>query len=314
MGGQPPGHPFDESVGSPTDLNGHVTDCARGGLTGLTACPGSHRASDSAPALRRTRSRAPSAATAKARASGTPSRPSRARSSTVRRVRRRATTTTATPRTSPSWGSSASNAYRFSIAWPRIQPSGKGRPSPKGLAFYDRLIDELLEVGVQPDGHALPLGPAPGARGRRRLAQPGHHRRASPTTPRSSASGSATGSSTGCRSTSRTSSRSWATAIGMHAPGPGAALRGDAGRSPPPARPRPGGDRAARVRARPDPEHRLRQQPRADVAGQRRRGRCRRDQAVRRTLERDVHGADAARPLPGGLPAAGRGRDPSTAT
>ena len=42
------------------------------------------------------------------------------------------------------------NGYRFSISWPRIQPSGKGRPSPKGLAFYDRLIDELLEAGVEP--------------------------------------------------------------------------------------------------------------------------------------------------------------------
>jgi beta-glucosidase len=42
------------------------------------------------------------------------------------------------------------NGYRFSISWPRIQPSGRGRPSPKGLAFYDRLIDECLSVGVQP--------------------------------------------------------------------------------------------------------------------------------------------------------------------
>src|SRR5689334_3450092 len=47
-------------------------------------------------------------------------------------------------------GELGTNGYRFSIAWPRIQPSGKGRPSPKGLAFYDRLIDECLEHGVQP--------------------------------------------------------------------------------------------------------------------------------------------------------------------
>jgi beta-glucosidase len=41
-------------------------------------------------------------------------------------------------------------AYRFSIAWPRIQPSGRGRPNARGVAFYDRLIDALLERGVQP--------------------------------------------------------------------------------------------------------------------------------------------------------------------
>ena len=41
-------------------------------------------------------------------------------------------------------------AYRFSIAWPRIFPEGTGQPNPKGLDFYDRLIDTLLEVGVVP--------------------------------------------------------------------------------------------------------------------------------------------------------------------
>ena len=40
--------------------------------------------------------------------------------------------------------------YRFSIAWPRIQPSGAGKVNPKGLAFYDRLVDALLEAGVEP--------------------------------------------------------------------------------------------------------------------------------------------------------------------
>jgi beta-glucosidase len=40
--------------------------------------------------------------------------------------------------------------YRFSIAWPRIQPTGKGAPNAAGLDFYDRLIDRLLAAGVQP--------------------------------------------------------------------------------------------------------------------------------------------------------------------
>ncbi|AIE84027.1 beta-glucosidase [Fimbriimonas ginsengisoli Gsoil 348] len=39
--------------------------------------------------------------------------------------------------------------YRFSISWPRVMPEGTGRIDPEGLAFYDRLIDELLAAGVQ---------------------------------------------------------------------------------------------------------------------------------------------------------------------
>jgi beta-glucosidase len=41
-------------------------------------------------------------------------------------------------------------AYRFSIAWPRIFPDGTGAPNPKGLDFYNRLVDELLGAGVEP--------------------------------------------------------------------------------------------------------------------------------------------------------------------
>ena len=40
--------------------------------------------------------------------------------------------------------------YRFSIAWPRVFPEGTGKPNPKGLDFYDRLIDELLKQGIEP--------------------------------------------------------------------------------------------------------------------------------------------------------------------
>ncbi|MFX8573842.1 family 1 glycosylhydrolase, partial [Acinetobacter baumannii] len=35
-------------------------------------------------------------------------------------------------------------AYRFSVAWPRVFPEGDGKPNPKGLDFYSRLVDELL--------------------------------------------------------------------------------------------------------------------------------------------------------------------------
>lgn len=41
-------------------------------------------------------------------------------------------------------------AYRFSIAWPRILPEGTGRVEPRGLDFYDALVDGLLEAGIQP--------------------------------------------------------------------------------------------------------------------------------------------------------------------
>jgi beta-glucosidase len=41
-------------------------------------------------------------------------------------------------------------AYRFSIAWPRVQPDGTGPANPAGLAFYDRLVDALLDRGIDP--------------------------------------------------------------------------------------------------------------------------------------------------------------------
>jgi beta-glucosidase len=41
-------------------------------------------------------------------------------------------------------------AYRFSIAWPRIQPDGTGGANPAGVAFYDRLVDALLARGIDP--------------------------------------------------------------------------------------------------------------------------------------------------------------------
>lgn len=41
-------------------------------------------------------------------------------------------------------------SYRFSLAWPRVFPKGSGAPNPKGLDFYNRLVDELLANDIQP--------------------------------------------------------------------------------------------------------------------------------------------------------------------
>jgi beta-glucosidase len=41
-------------------------------------------------------------------------------------------------------------AYRFSISWSRVLPQGRGAVNEAGLAFYDRLVDQLLENGIKP--------------------------------------------------------------------------------------------------------------------------------------------------------------------
>ena len=41
-------------------------------------------------------------------------------------------------------------AYRFSVSWPRVLPEGAGQVNPKGLDFYDRLVDALLAKGIEP--------------------------------------------------------------------------------------------------------------------------------------------------------------------
>lgn len=43
------------------------------------------------------------------------------------------------------------SAYRFSIAWARVLPAGRGAVNLPGLGFYDRLVDRLLEKGIQPN-------------------------------------------------------------------------------------------------------------------------------------------------------------------
>jgi beta-glucosidase len=41
-------------------------------------------------------------------------------------------------------------SYRFSIAWPRIQPTGSGPVEQRGLDYYRRLTEALLEAGIRP--------------------------------------------------------------------------------------------------------------------------------------------------------------------
>ena len=42
------------------------------------------------------------------------------------------------------------NAYRFSVSWPRVRPEGEGAWNTKGLDFYERMVDGLLERGIKP--------------------------------------------------------------------------------------------------------------------------------------------------------------------
>jgi beta-glucosidase len=42
-------------------------------------------------------------------------------------------------------------SYRFSIAWPRILPTGRGKPNRAGIDFYRRLVEGLLECGIEPN-------------------------------------------------------------------------------------------------------------------------------------------------------------------
>ena len=89
-------------------------------------------------------------------------------------ARRASTSTTGTPRTSPCSPRWASRCSGFSIAWSRIFPNGDDEtPNEEGLAFYDRVLDELERHGIEPLVTISPLrdAAAPG-REVRRLGQP----------------------------------------------------------------------------------------------------------------------------------------------
>ena len=111
------------------------------------------------------------------------------------------------------------DAFRFSIAWPRVLPDGRGRVNagrPRLLRPARRRAARQRHRAVR---DALPLGHAAGARGRGRLAGARRPSTRSSSTSRPSPAGSATASATGSRTTSRGSSRGSATAGATTRPG-----------------------------------------------------------------------------------------------
>ena len=183
-------------------------------------------------------------------------------------------------------------AYRFSVSWPRIQPTGRGAPNPAGLAFYDRLVDALLAAGITPAVTLfhwdLPqaLQDAGGWRSREtaeRFAEYAGHVAA------------ALGDRVGMWITlNEPVVVSWDGHLtGVHAPGLRLGPTGmRRGRAPPAARARPRRCRAPGGHA-PGPG-RHHQQLRSLPAGQRRRGRRGRRRAERRAAQPPLHRPAAA--------------------
>ena len=175
-------------------------------------------------------------------------------------------------------------------------PTAAGRSTRPGVDFYSRLVDALLASGHRALGHALPLGPAPGAAGPRRLARARHGGALRRVRRR--------GRTSGCGDrVDVVDDAQRAVGVGVprlrhgrHAPGlqdPGGAAR----RAPPDAGPRPGGRGDARPgRRREQVGIALNVSP--TRPGQRRPGRRRRRPPHRRAHEPDLLRPGAARPLP----------------
>ena len=75
-------------------------------------------------------------------------------------------------------------SYRFSIAWPRVQPDGRGALNPRGVALLPAARRGAARARDRAGRDALPLGPAAGAAGGRRLGGARHRASASPSTRR----------------------------------------------------------------------------------------------------------------------------------
>ena len=132
------------------------------------------------------------------------------------------------------------DAYRFSVAWPRVLPEGTGHVNAGGARLLRPPGRRAVRGGHRAVRDAVPLGPAAGPRGRGRLAGPGHGGGVRRATRRSWRAGSAIGRRRSRRSTSRGARPSSGTASASTRPDGGTIRRG-AGRGAPPAgRARPG--------------------------------------------------------------------------
>ena len=177
----------------------------------MTATRTSRRASSGGRRRRRTRSRARPPRTGADRPSGTPTatRPGGPNGDTgdvaADHYHRWAEDLGAHRR---AWGC---GAYRFSISWPRVQPGGSGPVQPGRHRLLLAAGRRAAGARHPPGGDAVPLGPAAGAGGRRRLGRRGRPRCASRSTRRASSARSATGCTPGRRSTSRGARPTWAT-------------------------------------------------------------------------------------------------------
>ena len=190
-------------------------------------------------------------------------------------------------------------SYRFSIAWPRVQPTGAGRVNAARARLLPPAGRGPARARDRADRDALPLGPAAGAAGRRRLGGARHRRSASPSTRRSWPTSSATWSRSWIThnepwvvaflghadGTKAPGIRDWPTALRVVAPPAALARAGAAGAARAAGRAGAGRDRAEPV-ARSTPRRR-------------RRGRPRRRAADGRPPEPLVPGPGAARQLPG---------------